>query len=293
VEEIGCKHPRALNYKETAINCNMNSSMVNRDNERQYLAENGDSERQPLLSTASRSRTSLNEFHGFMTSDISTTYGDIALLAFYVVTGLLDSSSISIWNTFVSMLTGNTVYFGLGLTNPSQGTRWIKAGISIVSFCAGSFSFSRYQNIAPRKRWVIASSYLFQTVLIGLAAVIVMIDSRTSPINDLRWQVLIPISLVAFQAAGQAVLSRALKFNALTSVVLTSIYLDLFSDVELFAGVTHNVPRNQRVTAPIAMLIGVVGGGLWAKSAIGMAGALWTAVMLKLLIIGGALMVPT
>lgn len=103
--------------------------------------------------------------------------------------------------------------------------------------------------------------------------------------KDLRWQVLVPIALVAFQASGQAVTSRALKFNALTSVVLTSIYCDLFSDASLFASLTSNIERNQRASAPIALLIGVFIGGLWAKSPFGMAAALWTAVALKTLIV--------
>jgi uncharacterized membrane protein YoaK (UPF0700 family) len=270
--------------------------MVNTVNEQQRAVGQRDLEQEPLLpssSTITSRVSSINRFHGFMTSDISTTHADITLLALYIVTGLLDSSSISIWNTFVSMLTGNTVYFGLGLSNPSGSTRWIKAGISIVSFCGGSFSFSRYQNMAPRKRWIIASSHLLQVVLISLAAAIVIIDAKTPSNGELRWQVLVPIALVAFQAAGQAVLSRALKVNALTSVVLTSIYLDLFSDMELFAGINHSVQRNQRATAPIALLIGVIGGGLWAKSAIGITGALWNAVVLKCLIIGAALIVPS
>ena len=118
-----------------------------------------------------------------------------------------------------------------------------------------------------------------------VAALIVMRDAIEPSGNELHWQVLVPIALVAFQAAGQAMTSRALKFKALTSVVLTSIYFDLFSDANLFAGITQNVERNQRAAAPIALLIGVLGGGLWAKSAFGIAGALWSGAGLKVLII--------
>jgi len=216
-----------------------------------------------------------------MTKDISTAHGDIMLLVCYTVTGLLDSSSISIWSSFVSMQTGNTVYLGLGLTDPYGGTRWIKALTSVGFFCFGSFVFARYHRaLSPRRRWVMVSAHLIQMLFVVLAAIIVMLDAG-QPKEELRWQVLVPIALVAFQAAGQAVTSRALKFNALTSVVLTSIYCDLFSDANLFASITQNVERNQRASAPIALLIGVVGGGIWAKSSFGMAGALWTAATLK------------
>ena len=71
-----------------------------------------------------------------------------------------------------------------------------------------------------------------------------------------------PISLVAFQSSGQAVVSRALKYTALTSVVLTSIYCDLFSDTELFR--VRNAERNRRVAAPVALLGGAFIGGVFA-----------------------------
>ena len=104
----------------------------------------------------------------------------------------------------------------------------------------------------------------------------------SGPVTHWIW---VPIALVAFQSAGQAVTSRVLKFNALTGVVLTSIYVDLFSDAQLFAYPTANVQRNQRAAAPILLLIGAMFGGLWAHSEAGLAGALWTAVGLKILII--------
>ena len=101
--------------------------------------------------------------------------------------------------------------------------------------------------------------------------------------DEIAWDVLVPIALVAFQACGQAVTSRALKYNALTSVVLTSIYCDLFSDAELFR--LDNAERNRRVGAPLMLLLGAISGGLFAHSSYGIAGALWTASVLKVLIV--------
>lgn len=94
---------------------------------------------------------------------------------------------------------------------------------------------------------------------------------------------LVPLALVAFQSCGQAVTSRALKYNALTSVVLTSIYCDLFSDKDLFAW--DNVERNRRAAAPILLLFGAVIGGLFSHSSIGIMGALWLAAGLKALMV--------
>lgn len=88
---------------------------------------------------------------------------------------------------------------------------------------------------------------------------------------------------MAFQACGQAVTSRAIKYNALTSVVLTSIYCDLFSDADLFRA--SNAERNRRVGAPSMCLLGAILGGLFAHSRFGIAGAMWTASAMKVFVI--------
>lgn len=121
--------------------------------------------------------------------------------------------------------------------------------------------------------------------MIVAAALMVTLGPKTDSSGPVTVWIAVPIALVAFQSAGQAVTSRVLQFNALTGVVLTSIYVDLFSDVQLFAPPTQNVQRNQRVAAPVLLLIGALFGGLWAHSEFGLAGALWTAVALKLLVI--------
>ena len=42
--------------------------------------------------------------------DIRRDWADLLLLACYIITGLLDSASISTWGAFVSMQTGELVY---------------------------------------------------------------------------------------------------------------------------------------------------------------------------------------
>ncbi|OAL55186.1 hypothetical protein IQ07DRAFT_528524 [Pyrenochaeta sp. DS3sAY3a] len=211
-------------------------------------------------------------------ADVTKNWADLVLLFCYIITGLLDSSAVFIWGSFVSMQTGNTVYLGLGLIAPTEGIRWVKALTSISSFCIGSFFFARFHRFfSPKKRWVLIASYTFQMSLIILAAAIVTFTHAAT--DKLSWQVLVPLASVAFQSSGQAVTSRALQYSGLTSVVLTSNYCDLFSDPNLF--VLHNVERNRRIAAPVLLLLGACFGGLFAHSSVGLAGALWTAVVLK------------
>jgi uncharacterized membrane protein YoaK (UPF0700 family) len=244
--------------------------------------------------------TSKSSFKKNLMVNVNRDWADVVLCLCYIITGLLDSAAISTWGSFVSMQTGsftitrasissqltrcplgNTVYIGLGLAAPNESKRWIKSGVSLISFCIGSFCFSRFHRyFTPSRHWVLCLSFLLQMALIIAAASILTwgpksVDER----NAITWHVLVPIALVAFQSCGQAVTSRALKYNALTSVVLTSIYCDLFSDAELFA--VRNVERNRRVGAPVLLLLGAVLGGWLAHSPISTAGVLWIAAGLK------------
>lgn len=221
----------------------------------------------------------------YLREEIDTHHGDLLLLACYIITGLLDSSAVFIWGSFVSMQTGNTVYFGLGLVG-TEDDRWIKSGVSICGFCLGSLFFSTFhRTFSPRKRWVMTASFLIQLLCITVAATIVTVF-RPAPGASLSWLVLVPITLVAFQSSGQAVVSRALKFNGLTSVVLTSIYCDLFSHEDFLSlKVFRNSEELRRLGAVVCLIIGVVFGGHWAHSSVGMMGALWTAAILKAFIV--------
>ncbi|KAK4197133.1 hypothetical protein QBC40DRAFT_286054 [Triangularia verruculosa] len=216
--------------------------------------------------------------------DVSRDWADLILILCYLITGLLDSASISVWGSFVSMQTGNTVYIGLGFADPGASTRWIKSGTSLLSFLLGSFFFSRFHRFfSAKRRWVLCASFTAQLLLIVAAACMVTLAGSGVDPESIAWYVLVPIALVAFQSCGQAVMSRALKYNSLTSVVLTSIYCDLFSDADLFA--VHNAERNRRTAAPLSLLLGAFLGGKVANTEFGVAGALWAAAGLKLIVV--------
>lgn len=220
-----------------------------------------------------------------MQHELHPRRGDLLLLFCYIITGLLDSSAVFIWGSFVSMQTGNTVYFGLGLVG-TDDDRWIKSGVSIAGFCLGSLCFAAFHRaFAPRQRWVLCASFIAQFICVTIAALIVTIfrPARDTPLS---WLVLVPLALVAFQSSGQAVTSRVLSYNGLTSVVLTSIYCDLFSHPDFLSKkLIGHAEQLRRAGAVVCLLFGVVLGGLWAHSSVGMMGALWTAAVLKALMI--------
>jgi hypothetical protein len=137
-------------------------------------------------------------------------------------------------------------------------------------------------------------SFTLQLLLITLAALILTLTTAPpKDSNEVPWNVVVPLAAVSFQSSGQAVTSRVLQYSGLTSVVLTSNYCDLFSDPGLFTtGFSENVERNRRIAAPVLLLIGAMGGGLFAHSAIGVKGALWAAAGLKAGVVGAWVLWP-
>lgn len=282
----------------------------------------------PLLPSTPSKKSSL--LHHHLTQPLSPTHLDLLLLVFYFLTGILDSSAILTLGAFVSMQTGNTVYFGSGVMVPLIGTqkqyndgrgdngdKWIRAGISVSSFCLGSWGFARFHwffgarknknkngkggkgEEIPKTRWLVLCSIFFQMVFLGIAAVVIpstsSISSSTTTTNiqgnrqqqqkqlplDLNFPVILALILISLQSSGQAYLSRIFGYNSLTSVVLTSIYLDLFSDPHLFSH--HHGEKFRRVAAVVCLLAGAMLGGCMVNFGLwgGLKGALWVAVGLK------------
>jgi len=62
----------------------------------------------PLLRKSDSRSLAVRTRH-WMNVDVKREHADIILVLCYMVTGLLDSASISIWGSFVSMQTGTSI----------------------------------------------------------------------------------------------------------------------------------------------------------------------------------------
>lgn len=251
--------------------------MTPRDSYYQFPSRETDA----LLGRRNQGALRLHQLTKYMRTGINPGGADILLLLCYVLTGLLDSSAVSIWGSFASMQTGNTVYLGLGLAGVDETGRWLRSLVSISGFCLGSVFFSTFHRSTQppdRARWTLTLSFAVQTACLVVAATIVTVH-RPIGESGVSWSTALPLGLVAFQSSGQAVASRVLQFRSLTSVVLTSVYCDLFSDLWAF----RDAEQLRRLGAVGGLLVGTFVGGVWARSEIGLSGALWTAVVGKAL----------
>lgn len=97
---------------------------------------------------------------------------------------------------------------------------------------------------------------------------------------------MIPISLLAFQAAGQIVTSRLLGLDEIPTVVLTTVICDLLLDRRLFSwskGWKTNPGRTRRLGTFLALFIGAMLSGALSK-ATGLSSSLWLATGVKVVI---------
>lgn len=209
--------------------------------------------------------------------------------------------------------TGNTIFLALGANSlpiNSPSLAWTKSLTAILSFILGAGLISAFhRTFGERKRWVLAASFTFQLLVTAVAAVLVSrghaSESPAKPGQALSTTFfagvpadigfptmdLAAIGLLSFQAAGKVVASRVLGLNPLPAVVLTTLYNDLASDPALFtAGLAGNVQRNRRFGGLVIYVVGALIGGAFARSSVGLAGALWFTAGIKLCIVGAWLL---
>lgn len=86
-----------------------------------YAANGANAESAPLLGKTSAhndGKASVTiRLRNHFNADVSKSWADIALLGCYIITGLLDSSSVFIWGSFVSMQTGTAALIPLKSTS--------------------------------------------------------------------------------------------------------------------------------------------------------------------------------
>ncbi|CEJ61958.1 Putative DUF1275 domain protein [Penicillium brasilianum] len=191
------------------------------------------------------------------------------------------------------MQTGNTIFVGLGASNQnSRPFGWARSLTSIGCFVIGCFLFARLNRlIGARRRGSLMLSFLIQACIIVITAALVQGGVVSSAVDDddisnpiTRWDQEVPIVLLSLQSAGQIVASRALGFNEIPTVVITSLLCDLMSDPKLF--LLRNEKRNRRTIAFILTLVGAVVGGWVTKATGDIAPILWVAAGIKFIVAG-------
>ncbi|KAL4820955.1 hypothetical protein BDW67DRAFT_75295 [Aspergillus spinulosporus] len=231
-----------------------------------------------------------SSFSRHMKCNVDTHNTDIFLVMCGFVSGLVDGLSFNAWGSFSSMQTGNTVFIALGVSGQPAypAYLWAKSLIALTVFLIGNVIFIRVGRILGAcRRSSLVLSFGVQTICILVAAFLVQLEvvdpKPEDPRAPIQWMQVLPISLLAFQAAGQITASRILKFDELPTVVLTTLLCDLLVDPELSAPLRTNGKRNRRIGGFVALFLGAMTAGGLSKVT-EMAASLWFAMGIKLII---------
>lgn len=163
---------------------------------------------------------------------------------------------------------------------------WAKSLIALVVFLLGNvFFINLCRALNPLRRSTLILSFGLQTAALIVAAAVVeagiVSPKPEDPRAPIEWIQILPITLLAFQAAGQICASRILAFDEIPTVVLTTLLCDLLVDTNLYTRPwSANPKRNRRIAAFLALFLGAMTAGGLSKTAT-MASSLWLAVALK------------
>ncbi|KAJ5364914.1 uncharacterized protein N7496_010627 [Penicillium cataractarum] len=240
--------------------------------------------------TVSAAETQLFPFRmsRYFSVEIDRKHTDIILIVCGFVGGLVDGLSFNAWGSFSSMQTGNTVFIALGVSGQPEypAFLWAKSLIALTVFLLGNVLFIHLSRaLKPLRRSTLVFSFGIQTAALIIAASIVqtgLVSPRPEdPRAPIQWIQVLPISLLAFQAAGQICASRLLAFDEIPTVVLTTLLCDLLVDTNLYVRPwSANPKRNRRIAAFLALFLGAMTAGGLARTT-SIASSLWLAVALK------------
>lgn len=137
----------------------------------------------------------------------------------------------------------------------------------------------------PLRRVTLVLSFGLQTAALIIAATVVqvgIVDPKPEdPRAPIQWMQILPITLLAFQAAGQICVTRLLAFDEIPTLVVTTLLCDLLVDVNLYVRPwSANPKRNRRIASFLALFLGAMTAGGLSRTT-GMASSLWLAVALK------------
>ncbi|KAJ6008376.1 hypothetical protein N7540_012352 [Penicillium herquei] len=260
------------------------------------------------ISTKTKAASILARTAQYLLMELDPKHADIVLIICGFVSGLVDGLSFNAWGSFSSMqtgiptrstisklqsftankTTGNTVFLALGVSGQPRypAYLWAKSLIAIVVFLLSNIFFiNLFRALNPVRRSSLILSFGLQTAALIVAAAVVqagIVDPRPeNPRAPIAWIQIFPITLLAFQAAGQICASRLLAFDEIPTLVVTTLLCDLLADVKLYTRPwSANPKRNRRIASFLALFLGAMTSGGLSRTT-DMASSLWFAVALK------------
>lgn len=221
------------------------------------------------MASPHKRKTTAQRFHSWKSTffqDVADdTYIEAQLLALALAAGINDAATFPDYHLFVSNQTGNTALLGVGALGLSPDIVILpNVGMSLGLFIAAGLIFGQVgDRVGPRhKVWLITTNILQTALMYAAAALRKWLPNAHSHEGPSALDV---IALLAFASGGQVAMARTVNLPQIPTAMVTSAYIDLFADADLFATV-HNRPRDRRFLFIISLLVGsFVGASAYAR----------------------------
>ncbi|KNZ79449.1 hypothetical protein J132_09825 [Termitomyces sp. J132] len=245
------------------------------------------------------SSSSSPSFWTYLNSDVDPAQSTGPLAAFCFMTGYIDVISFSSIYVWCGFQTGNFAQLAIALARLFEGPKGFRdmtfhradqqALCSLISFQLGASVGRCGDRLGPLKRiWLIAGTIL--QALLTMAAAVTLWQSGEPSIADTRadpsWNNVLSFVALAFMSASlgvQGVLGKRLNTQFGTTIVLTTVWVELVSDPRLFKIRQKVKSRDHRLLAAVVLFVGAFSGrALLAK--VGSPATLGIAVGFRILI---------
>ncbi|TRM59612.1 hypothetical protein BD626DRAFT_436736 [Schizophyllum amplum] len=229
------------------------------------------------------------------------------LAAFCFMTGFIDAISFSAVFVWCGFQTGNFIQLAVALARlwePAQQPRTFhkpdqQALASLLAFNVGAFIGRLGDHIGARRRsWLVGGSFL--TALMTMAAALAIWrsgqdgDPIASSRGDPAWtnaETFVALCFMSASLGVQGIMGKRLNTQFGTTIVLTTIWVELMADPRLFRFRERVKTRDHRLIGAGSLFLGgFISRALLAK--IGAAGTLGIGTGIRVLITLGWFFVP-
>ncbi|KAF8799762.1 hypothetical protein BYT27DRAFT_7176191 [Phlegmacium glaucopus] len=243
----------------------------------------------------------------YLMTDVDAAQTTAPLAAYCFMTGFIDVVSFSAIFVWCGFQTGNFAQLALALARLFEGAPGSQdhtfhradqqALCSLISFNLGAFVGRIGDRVGAHKRiWLITGTFI--QALFTMASAIAFWKAEQPSISNARddpaWTNALTFVGLAFMSASlgvQGILGKRLNTQFGTTIVLTTVWVELMSDPRLFRLRQRVMTRDHRLIAAVSLFLGAfVGRSILGQ--IGTAGTMGVGVGFRVLITLSWIFVP-
>ncbi|KIM42427.1 hypothetical protein M413DRAFT_18671 [Hebeloma cylindrosporum] len=212
----------------------------------------------------------------YLMTDVDPDQTAAPLAAYCFMTGYIDVVSFSAIFVWCGFQTGNFAQLAIAIARLFEGAPGFRdqtfhkadqqALCSLISFNLGAFVGRIGDRVGPKKRiWLVSGTFI--QVLFTMAAAIAFWKASQPSISNARdepaWTNTLTFVGLAFMSASlgvQGILGKRLNTQFGTTIVLTTVWVELMTDPSLFRLRQRVMSRDHRVIAAVSLFLGAFVG---------------------------------